>query len=175
MAECYSLDVVEGNKAIKLVIIKRVHDSKWYLSLRQAFNACAVLGDKSSWGSFYKRMKNAPRAVVVEASKEEIGMLVRHGALSPLAPSASLVSAATLLVAQRNAYALPPALGTALAQLVHGTAKPTPLGPQQVGAADLGLPALQLAPLPPSVQHPQHALPFRHKQLPRSRPPHPKT
>ena len=133
MSECYSLDVVDGSRITKLVIIKRGHDSRWYLSLRQAYNACAALGDKSSWGAFYRRIKTATRAVVEEASKQEIRMLVMHGALSPHAPSASLVSVATLLVAQRDAYALPTALGTALAGLVQGTLHPTPLGTQQVG------------------------------------------
>lgn len=137
MAECYSLSVGEGTGSHSLVVIKRFHDSRWYVSLRQAFHLCGQLGDRSSWGAFYKRVKKAPRAVVEEATKLERDMLVRHGALSPLAPGASLVSAATLLVVQRDAYALPPALGTALASLVHGTAQPTPLGPQQVCDIDI--------------------------------------
>lgn len=132
MAECCSLDVGEGTCAHSLIIIRRAHDSRWYLSLRQAFNLSAQLGDRSSWGAFYKRVKMAPRAVLVEATRQERGMLVRHGALSPQAPGASLVSAATLLVVQRDAHALPPALGTALARLVHGTVQPTPLESHQV-------------------------------------------
>ena len=127
MADYYKLSVEDGSSRLHLVTIKRRLESRWYISLRQAFNVVCSMGCTVSWGSFYKHVCRRSKATVVPATSEEKGVLVQAGALSPQAPSAVLVSAASLLVPLRNMRALPPALGTALAGLVEGTAMLEPL------------------------------------------------
>jgi hypothetical protein len=127
MSEFYKLSIEDGTSRFQLVTIKRRVESRWYISLRQAFNVVCGMGSTVSWGSFYKHVCRRSKATVVPATSEEKGVLVQAGALSPQAPSAVLVSAARLLVPLRDMRALPRALGTALAGLVEGTAMLEPL------------------------------------------------
>jgi hypothetical protein len=122
MSRPFKIRVTYEGKEWSLVVLKRPEENRWFLGLRQAYNVAVDMGARSlSWGAFYKRLASNSKAVMCQASSFERGILIRAGALDLRAPSASLVSAASLAVALRDVSALPAALGAALTGLVSGT------------------------------------------------------